>query len=267
MNTLTKTTLAAGMIMIGGHAMAQITLYQNDGWRGNAITINKANDNLRNAGFNDRASSVVVQGGRWEVCDDAGFRGECRVLRPGNYESLSGMGLNDRISSVRSVANRREYRNEAPPPLPQANYEYRQRPNERLYQARVIQARAVVGRPEERCWIERNQVSSQDNRPNAGGAVVGALLGGVLGHQIGGGSGRDIATVGGALAGGVVGSNVNRGNNNNYAQDVRRCENVASTTPQYWDVTYEYRGTQHRTQLASAPGDYIPVNKDGLPRM
>lgn len=38
------------------------------------------------------------------------------------------------------------------------------------------------------------------------GTVAGGVLGGVAGHSIGGGSGKDIATVGVALAGAVVGS-------------------------------------------------------------
>jgi uncharacterized protein YcfJ len=110
-------------------------------------------------------------------------------------------------------------------------------------------------------------VSAPNNGVNAGGAIVGALIGGVLGHQVGGGTGRDVATAGGAIAGGVIGSNAGRGGSNNYAQDVRRCENTASTTPQYWDVTYQYRGIDHRVQLAADPGEFIPVNQDGLPRM
>ncbi len=38
------------------------------------------------------------------------------------------------------------------------------------------------------------------------GTVAGGVLGGVAAHSVGGGSGKDIATVGGALAGAVVGS-------------------------------------------------------------
>ena len=41
---------------------------------------------------------------------------------------------------------------------------------------------------------------------NVGGAVVGALLGGVLGHQVGGGRGKDVVTAGGAIAGGLASS-------------------------------------------------------------
>lgn len=43
---------------------------------------------------------------------------------------------------------------------------------------------------------------------STGGTLVGAGVGGLLGNQIGGGSGRTAATVGGALLGGAAGSHV-----------------------------------------------------------
>lgn len=46
--------------------------------------------------------------------------------------------------------------------------------------------------------------------PNVGGALLGAVAGAVLGNQIGGGSGRDAATVLGGVAGAAVGSQVGR---------------------------------------------------------
>ena len=42
------------------------------------------------------------------------------------------------------------------------------------------------------------------------GMVSGALLGGLIGHQIGGGSGKTLATLGGAALGGFVGSRIGR---------------------------------------------------------
>jgi uncharacterized protein YcfJ len=93
------------------------------------------------------------------------------------------------------------------------------------------------------------------------------LIGGVLGHQVGGGSGKDLATVGGAVAGGVIGSNIGRDNNNNYGtRDVRRCESTTSGTPAYWDVGYRFRGTDHQVQMSAAPGSTIAVNAYGEPR-
>lgn len=40
------------------------------------------------------------------------------------------------------------------------------------------------------------------------GTVIGGLAGGLLGHQVGGGRGQTIATIGGAVAGGVAGNQI-----------------------------------------------------------
>jgi len=257
----------AGVAALGlaTNAAAQITLYQNEGFRGPVFAADRPIANFDRTGFNDRASSAVVERGAWQVCEDARFQGQCVVLRPGNYPSLSAMGMNDRISSVRPVSGKGYVY--APPPEPVPVYEYRQRPNERLYQVPVTYVRAVVGPPEQRCWIERQQVQENHGGANVPGAIVGAVIGGVLGHQVGGGRGQDIATAGGAVAGAAVGANVGRGGTSTSTQDVRRCETVANTgPPDYWDVGYNFRGLDHRVQLSAPPGPTITVNGNGEPR-
>jgi uncharacterized protein YcfJ len=93
------------------------------------------------------------------------------------------------------------------------------------------------------------------------------VIGGVLGHQVGGGHGRDVATAGGAVAGAAIGANVGRGGQTVYGQDVQRCENVQSQgPPDYWDVTYNFRGIEHRVQLSSPPGQTLTVDNNGDPR-
>ncbi|TFY96754.1 glycine zipper 2TM domain-containing protein [Ramlibacter rhizophilus] len=52
------------------------------------------------------------------------------------------------------------------------------------------------------------------SQPNILGAVVGGVAGAVLGRQIGGGSGRDAATVLGGLGGAAVGSQVGGASSN-----------------------------------------------------
>jgi uncharacterized protein YcfJ len=269
MNNTLKIAVAAAALGLTSQAFAQITFYEGDGWRGRAFTAKQQVRDFSRNGFNDRASSVVVDRGQWEVCEDANFRGHCTVLRKGSYETLQGMGLNNRISSVRQVKARDRYDNEAPPPLAQPTYDYRRRPSERIVQVPVSSVRAVVGTPEQRCWVERQQVSEPSRGTNAGGVIAGALIGGILGHQVGGGSGRDIATAGGAIAGGVIGNNVaNNNSSNNYSRDVRRCENVSNPKPEYWDVTYNYRGEEHRVQMNTPPGSTIAVSSNtGEPRL
>jgi len=252
---------------------AQVTLYEDEGFGGRSFTTANPVDDFKRFGFNDRASSVVVVGERWEVCDDARFGGRCVVLRPGQYASLSAMGLNDRVSSVRAVgttARVEDYRYApAPAPAPVAAYGYQRRGNERLYEANVVAVRAVVGPPEQRCWVEREQVSQPQSNLNVPGAIVGAVLGGILGHQVGGGRGKDLATAGGAVAGAAVGANVGTGGAAQaQTQNVQRCAGTPNQSrPDYWDVTYNFRGQEHRMQMTTAPGPTVTVNELGEPRV
>ena len=173
------------------------------------------------------------------------------------------MGLNDRISSVRMVAGPRA-ENER-----DTSNRWQRRDNEQLFVVPVSSVRAVVATPEQRCWIEQEPVAeaASDNR-NVPGAVIGAIIGGVLGHQVGGGTGRDIATAGGAVAGAVVGSRVGTDGRRVQTQDVQRCKSVPSTrATDYWDVSYTFRGREHRVQMASQPVPTITVNRDGEPRV
>jgi uncharacterized protein YcfJ len=266
MNNKLRPLFGIAAVAFAAHASAQVTFYEGEGFRGRAFAVSGEVRNFDRTGFNDRASSVVVDRGRWEVCEDARFQGRCVVLRRGSYDTLRGMGMENRISSVRKVDDRRHYDNEAPQALAAPNYEYRRRPNERLREVPITSARAVMGPPEQRCWVERGQVAEKRDL-NVPGAIIGGLLGGIIGHQIGGGTGNTVATIGGAVGGGALGANIDRIRDPQSGQDVRRCENVAGQAPQYWDVTYNYKGVQHRVQMNTPPGQTITVNDRGEPRL
>lgn len=269
MHTSNGRLLAITLLALATPALAQVTFYEHDGFQGRAYTAQRATSDFKSIGFNDRASSAVVLGGPWEVCEDVRYGGQCTVLRPGRYASLGAMGLNDRVSSVRAVARPERIDSSRYAPDPEPAYDNRRRGNERLYQARVTSVRAVVGTPGQRCWVEREQLpaSGKDNR--AAGALLGAVLGGVLGHQMGGGSGRDIATVGGVVAGAAVGAQV--GGRNRDAQESREVQRCADAperaTPDYWDVGYEFRGQPHQMQTTTPPGRTVTVNRAGEPRV
>lgn len=256
-------------------AASQVTFFADPRFRGQAFTSNRPVPHFRQAGFNDRASSVEVTGTRWEACEDPQFGGHCAVMRPGRYATLRDMGLNNQVSSVRplrwneDVAENRY----APTPMSELSREerqerrdFRRRNNERTYQANVTSVRAIVGTPEQRCWIEREQVPQSQSGINVPGAIVGAVIGGILGHQVGGGSGQDIATVGGAAAGGYVGNRIGQSQTQARTQDVQKCASVPSQAPTYWDVTYNFRGQDHRVQMTSQPGATVTVNEQGEPR-
>jgi uncharacterized protein YcfJ len=270
MTSSARIATALAAVFLAAPAFAQITFYPGEGFRGRAFSTSEAVPDLGRRDFDNRASSIVVERGRWEVCEDSRFRGRCVVLRRGSYDSLDKLGLDERISSVRPADSRRRYDNEAEAPMETPNYAYRQRANERVYEAPVTSARAVMEASTQRCWVERQQVApAANNNTNIGGAVAGALIGGILGHQVGGGSGKDLATAGGAVAGAVVGSNMAGGGGGGAVagtRDVQRCENNVSGTPAYWDVTYNFRGREHQLQMSAAPGRSILVNDRGEPR-
>ncbi len=247
-------------------AASQITFYENASFQGRTFTTEQQVGNFQRYGFNDRASSAIVLGERWEVCDDAWFHGGCVVLRPGKYPSFSAMGLNDRVSSVRIVEGNARIENNRYSPAPVPLYEGRQRTHEKVFQANVTSVHAVVGTPEKKCWVEREQITPDRSDANIPGAIAGAFIGGILGHQVGGGHGKDIATVGGAVAGAAVGANIGRNGQQASTQDIQRCENVPNQArPDYWDVTYNFRGQEHRVQMKVQPGSTINVNEQGEP--
>lgn len=247
-------------------AAVNITFFENERFQGRSYTATGQVPNLRRTGFNERARSAVVSGDRWEVCDNNRYKGQCMVLRPGQYPSLEAMGLTDEVSSVRVITRNTRVADNRYAPEPMPVYDGRRRNGERLYEADITSSRAVLATSGQRCWVESTQVPAERSGANIPGAVVGALLGGILGHQVGGGSGKDIATVGGVVAGGALGAQFGR-DGTPTTQDVQRCEAVpGGAQPAYWDVTYNFRGVDHRIQTAVEPGNRITVNERGEPR-
>ncbi|MBS1230811.1 MAG: hypothetical protein H6R17_4088 [Proteobacteria bacterium] len=264
MTSLLRNVLAVASMAVAVQAVAQVTFYEDQGFAGRSFTTESEIGNLQRYGFNDRASSAVVEDGRWEVCEARRFAGRCVVLSPGSYRSLAAMGLNDRISSLREVA-REAHIDDAPP----VGNDYRRARDERLYAADVTAVRAVVGPPEQRCWIERRQVVEERTNNSVPATIAGAVIGGILGHQVGGGRGNDLATAGGAVAGALVGNKLgsDSGGQQLSTRDVERCASTPSQArPEYWDVSYVFRGQAHRLQMSEPPGATVWVNERGEPR-
>jgi hypothetical protein len=120
MNTKLRIALAIGALALSTQAAAQITFYERESFQGRSFTTEKRVGNFERIGFNDRASSAVVVGSRWEVCDDARFEGNCTILRPGRYPSLASLGQNNRISSARAVSRNARYDDGRYAPAPEA---------------------------------------------------------------------------------------------------------------------------------------------------
>lgn len=98
-------------------------------------------------------------------------------------------------------------------------------------------------------------VRSVEHRPQSSGvgAVGGALVGGLLGNQVGGGHGRQLATVAGAVGGAVAGNHI-EGN---------------MKTTHTWNIVVRMdngskRTFHHNTQPAWRSGDEVRVVKGQL---
>jgi uncharacterized protein YcfJ len=65
-----------------------------------------------------------------------------------------------------------------------------------------------VQTPHEVCEDVVVQDPAQEKKVSVGGTAAGAVIGGVLGNQVGKGDGRKAATVAGAVVGGVIGNKV-----------------------------------------------------------
>lgn len=252
------------LLAISGHVAAQITFYEHERFGGRSFTSQGQLKNLQRKDFDEMASSVVVSGRDWELCEQQNYGGRCVILRPGNYLSLSSMGLNERISSARPLTPGRRLDNSNYGPPPSTVYDARRRGNERLFEAEVTSVHAVMRQEKQRCWVEQREGPHSDS--NVPASLMGALIGGVLGHQVGNGRGRDLATAGGAVAGAVVGSNL-ASERSSPMQNVEHCTQQGDNrSPEYWDVGYRFGGQEHRIQMNSAPGRTIIVNRQGEPR-
>jgi uncharacterized protein YcfJ len=126
-------------------------------------------------------------------------------------------------------------------------------------------------------WIDE-QNSRRGDEPQArqyGGAIVGGLAGGVLGHQVGGGRGKDAATALGVVLGAIAGDQFqnrdqrsqynngryDNGQYENVQREVKRCRTVYDTQTRItgYRVTYEYRGQHYTTLMRNNPGNSLPV--------
>jgi uncharacterized protein YcfJ len=145
--------------------------------------------------------------------------------------------------------------------------------------ARVVDVRPLVTRvrvdePRRECWDE-TRYEAPPRRGVAGPMILGAMIGGALGNQIGRGDGRRAATVAGAIIGTALGHDAaERRRDRDYDPEPRpytvqqcdvRYESRWNERIDGYDVTYEYHGRRYHTRLPYDPGDRIRVQVDVAP--
>jgi hypothetical protein len=83
-------------------AMAgDLTLFADSDFRGGRVGLQHDVRDLSQLGFNDRASSMVIRSGVWQLCEHRDFGGHCAEFGPGEYRVLPN--FNDNITSAREI--------------------------------------------------------------------------------------------------------------------------------------------------------------------
>ena len=98
------------------------------------------------------------------------------------------------------------------------------------------------------------------------GTAIGAVAGGLLGNQVGGGKGKTLATVAGAVGGGYAGNRIEakRQQAQVTSSVERRCRTVAGTGESKivgYDVRYVYNGVTRTVRMDHDPGDRVQVQE------
>lgn len=121
--------------------------------------------------------------------------------------------------------------------------------------------------PREECREVPTRYTERRGGDPTGGTILGALIGGAIGNQVGKGDGRRAATVAGAVIGGAIGHDVDKNNGSQGGRvvegtttdcrvvEVEREERRISG----YDVEYRYRGEVYLSRLGYDPGERLRV--------
>ncbi len=123
--------------------------------------------------------------------------------------------------------------------------------------ARVLNTTAVMQQVAVPRQVCTNQQVIQQSQPSGAGLAMGAIAGGAIGNAIGGGSGRDIATMIGLVGGAVLGNRVE--GTRDEVRNVQQC--TTQTTYEnrvlHYDVVYEYDNKRYSIKMPNDPGAYV----------
>ena len=130
---------------------------------------------------------------------------------------------------------------------------------------KVTPITTTIRTPRQECHDEQvtRQAPVKDDHQVVG-TIAGALIGGVIGHQVGGGTGRDIATVAGAAGGGYAGNRVQKNlqDRDTVTTTEQKCATVYDTSEKTvsYHVRYRFDGRETWVQMDHDPGARIPVH-------
>lgn len=146
-----------------------------------------------------------------------------------------------------------------------------------------IVATRVERTPRETCRPVERRVAyrgrGHDHHDHGGdglSTLAGGLIGGAIGRQFGGGSGRDAMTLIGAFTGAAIaGANSDRRHHDHDRRYVKRVEQhckIVEEIREYevvegWNVTYLYQGREFTRRTTERPGSHIRLRVEVEPVM
>lgn len=129
----------------------------------------------------------------------------------------------------------------------------------RVTRVEPIMERVQIPMERQECWDEEVRGSQQHR--GSDGMLVGAIIGGVIGHNIGDSRHRGATTAVGTLIGATIGHDADRGQQTPYRYTEQHCavrtdyqeeERISG-----YRVSYHYRGDTFVTRMDRDPGRFI----------
>jgi uncharacterized protein YcfJ len=126
--------------------------------------------------------------------------------------------------------------------------------------------RSTTNNPKEVCHDETvTQTAPPKDQHRIVGTAIGAVAGGLLGNQVGGGKGKTLATVAGAVGGGYAGNRIQASRQQGQVTSSveRKCSTVSNTSSKVvgYDVKYVYNGVTRTVRMDHDPGDRVQVQE------
>ena len=120
----------------------------------------------------------------------------------------------------------------------------------------VVQTEKVAREVCHDVQVQRQKEVKDEDR--VAGTALGAVVGGVLGNQVGGGDGRKLATAAGVIAGGIAGNKIQKRMQQGNLETVteKQCETVYDTKEKTvgYDVRYRVGESVQTVRMTRDPG-------------
>ncbi|WP_426703221.1 glycine zipper 2TM domain-containing protein [Rhodanobacter sp. Col0626] len=130
----------------------------------------------------------------------------------------------------------------------------------------VDPVRSTANNPKQVCHDETvTHTAPPKDQHRIAGTAIGAVAGGLLGNQVGGGKGKTLATLAGAVGGGYAGNRIEASRQKGQVTTSveRKCSTVNNTSSKVvgYDVRYVYNGVTRTVRMDHDPGDRVQVQE------